>query len=260
MFTFVKGSSQENYELGNIISNPVNVKGLKPRTIATPDEGKEYFNMYSDIRPLYGISVSPNSPAPVGNDDVRKEEGFWWLETKNIGNTNAIGEYLEFVKLKDSSQPEVTFIEEAQGDYKALTALKTYNYVDSNFIDVQSELVARTYSARSERSTAGYKFKDHLIPTDIAGRQMVLNYYTQVQAGKESVSLYLADAILTLSAAEMTQLNDELFAMIDAVFAECDAQVSAINAVQDVGDEPIRQLQLAAKWVYEGVEIPERTR
>ncbi|HBB3761000.1 TPA: DUF4376 domain-containing protein [Escherichia coli] len=259
MFTYVKGSSKENYELGNIISNPVGVKGLKERPGATPDDEQTYRYLYSDIRALYGISSKDGSEIEP-NNAVRKEEGFWWLEYKNVGNVNAINENLEYIKLQDSNQPVITFLEEAEGEYKELTVLKTYNYVDMDIAAVKSDLKARTLSSRSDRINAGYMFNGHRYSTDLAGRQMLLNYYTQVTSGSDSVSIFLDDAIVKLSAAEMTQLYTEAFAMVESLFAECNKQCADIDAVPDADEDAIYKAQQAAVWVYEGIDIPERTR
>lgn len=259
MFTYVKGNSKENYELGSIISNPIGVKGLKERPGATPEDPQTYRYLYSDIRTLYGISSKDGSPVEP-NDAVRKEEGFWWLVYKNIGNVNAIEQPLEFIKLKDDNQPVVEFIEEATSEYKALTVLKTYHYVDMNITDVKYDLKSRTVAERGERINRGYLFKGQRYSTDLAGRQMLLNYYTQVTSGAETVSIFLDDAIVKLSAAEMTQLYTEAFAMVEQLFAECDRQCAAIDAVDDLDPDAIYKAQQAATWAYEGIEIPERTR
>lgn len=258
MFTYVKGSSKENYELGNIISNPVGVKGLKERPGATPEDEQTYRYLYSDIRTLYGISIKDGSEIEP-NNAVRKEEGFWWLEYKNVGNVNAIGEGLEYIKLVDSNQPVVEFFEDAQGSYKELTVLKTYHYNDMDLASVKADLKARTVFSRTSRMNAGYVFKEHNYSTDLAGRQMLLNYYTQVTSGAESVSIFLDDAIVRLSAEEMTQLYTNAFEMVESLFSECDKQCAAIDAVVD-GDDAIYKAQQAASWVYEGIDIPERTR
>lgn len=258
MFTYVKGSSKENYELGSIISNPVGVKGLKERPGATPDDSQTYRYLYSDIRTLYGIS-SQQDTVLVPNDEIRKEEGFWWLEYKNVGNTNIIHENLEYVKLKDN-QPVVEFFEEAQGEYQALTVLKTYNYIDMDIASVKTDLKARTVSERNNRVSTGYEFNGHVYSTDLAGRQMLLNYYTQVNSGSESVSVFLDEAIVKLTAVEMTQLYTEAFALVESLFAECEKQSAAIDAVDDLDPDAIYKAQQAATWVYEGVDIPERIR
>lgn len=259
MFTYVKGNSKENYELGNIISNPIGVKGLKERPGATPEDPQTYRYLYSDIRTLYGISSKDGSPVEP-NDAVRKEEGFWWLVYKNVGNVNAIEQPLEFIKLKDENQPIVEFLEDATEEYKALTVLKTYHYIDMPIADVKADLKARTISERTNRMNSGYMFNGHRYSTDMSGRQMLLNYYTQVTSGSESVSIFLDDAIVKLSAAEMTQLYTESFAMIEQLFSECDNQCAAIDAVDDLDPDAIYKAQQAATWVYEGVDIPERIR
>ncbi|EMR6006981.1 hypothetical protein WJW27_003731 [Escherichia coli] len=259
MFTYVKGDSKENYELGNIITNPIGVKGLKERPGATPDDTQTYRYLYSDIRTLYGISSVDGSPVEP-NDVVRKEEGFWWLEYKNVGNVNSKGQQLEYVRLKDEKQPVVEFLEDATDEYKALTVLKTYNFVDVPIADVKSDLKERTLSERAFRVNSGYEFKEHLYNTDLAGRQMLLNYYTQVVSGAENVTIILDDAIVKLTAEEMTQLYTEVSAMVEKLFSECEEQCAAIDAVDDSDPDAIYKAQQAAKWVYEGIQIPERNK
>ncbi|MFD0850641.1 hypothetical protein ACFQ07_00095, partial [Actinomadura adrarensis] len=68
------------------------------------------------------------------------------------------------------------------------------------------------------------------------------------------------DAIVKLSAAEMTQLYTEAFAMVESLFAECNKQCADIDAVPDADEDAIYKAQQAAVWVYEGIDIPERTR
>lgn len=253
MFTYVKGDSKSNYVQGDIISNPVGVKGLKGRPGATEDDKNLYYRLYSDIRPLYGIQIFPDSPLPEADDALRKEEGFWWLEFENAGDKNVNGISLEYIKLKDDKQPVVVFNEDVVGDYKALTVVKTYNYIDMAITDVKADLKQRLLGSRNEKVNEGYLYskgdKTHFISTDVVGRQTLMIFNAQAVAGQDVV-MYLDDGVLQLTAEEMKAMYIEIMSAINSYYDEYDVQVAAVVAVADDAVDAIEQAQTAAKWIY----------
>ncbi|EON7637231.1 hypothetical protein ABV23_RS01895 [Escherichia coli] len=254
-FTYVSGSSPTDYKLGNIISNPINVKGLSLSPPPPNDPTGEYHYTYSDIRPLYGIKTSPDAVLPIKTDEVRKLEGFWWLDYASIGDKNTKGEYLEYRKPKGDAV--VTFNETEVAPYAALTAVKTQTYIDMDLADVKADLKQRTASERDNLINSGYHYGtvDVTFPSDVNGRQMLNNYYTQAINGSQTINIYLdSGEIVTVDGDEMVEIFNGLLAQIDGYFDAATAQQTAIDAATTIIDA-----QKAATFVYpDQSKIPVR--
>lgn len=258
-FTYVSGSSTADYKLGSIISNPKNVKGLSFSPQPPNDPNGKYHYTYSDIRPLYGIKITPNAVIPQNADEVRKKEGFWWLEYVSVGDKNSKGEYLEYRKIEGDAV--VTFNETEVVPYAALTAVKTQTYIDMDLADVKADLKQRTASERDNLINGGYHYKnadgtvDVTFSSDVNGRQMLNNYYTQAINGSQTINIYLdSGEIVTVDGDEMVEIFNGLLAQIDGYFDAATAQQTAIDAATTIIDA-----QKAATFVYpDQSKIPVR--
>lgn len=258
-FTYVSGSSAKDYKLGKIISNPRGVKGQSRSPQPPNDPTGEYFYTYDDIRPFYGIKLNPNAEIPKAADEIRKREGFWWLEYVSVGDKNSKGEYLEYRIPK--GDPEITFNEAAVEPFKALTAIKTTTYVDMDLKDVKADLKSRTISARDVLINSGYEYKnadgtvDKTFPTDVNGRQMLNNYYTLAINGSQTIIIYMENGdVITLTGDEMIELFNGLMEHIDNYYTIANEQNKAIDSAKTIYDA-----QKAAAYVYpDPTKIPVR--
>ncbi|HCQ0858467.1 TPA: hypothetical protein OGU99_000393 [Escherichia coli] len=258
-FTYVSGSSAADYKLGKIISNPRGVKGQSRSPQPPNDPSGEYFYTYDDVRPFYGIKLNPNAEIPKAADEIRKREGFWWLEYVSVGDRNSKGEYLEYRKIEGDAV--VTFNETEVAPYAALTAVKTQTYIDMDLADVKADLKQRTAYERDNLINSGYHYKnadgtvDVTFPSDVNGRQMLNNYYTQAINGSQTINIYLdSGEIVTVDGDEMVEIFNGLLAQIDGYFNDAIAQQTAIDAATTIFDA-----QKAATFVYpDQSKIPVR--
>lgn len=248
-----------DYAIGDLITSPLNVKGLKDYPIPEPSSGvtsTTFHMLYTDIRPLYGDPIGPND-VNVDQPELRHEEGFWVLEYEYVGN-QFNGNSLEYVVLQ-SGQPEYTYYE--SGRTKPYTVVGTYHYNDWDIADVKNDLIARTNAECDNKINEGYIYTGPnskgvtvtiKIDTDLNGRQMLNNYYTQAVSGIQTINLYLSSGRLSLTSQQMISLYNNAMAQVDSFYNEADTQVANITN----SDNTIIAAQTAATWLYPTGPVP----
>lgn len=236
MYIYVKGTSG-NYEVGDVIYNPVNVYGLKDRN--------GFQNLYNDIRPLYGDPITPGgtiNPESI-NPELRKEEGFWSAVDVYI---NVAGDY----KILAGGQPVYTFDDSIEGDV-ILTVTRTWNYIWDDLANIKADLVLRINAERDIRVNAGYTYKGTFFDTTISGRQMLNSYYALTLSGVTSVSIYMTPTdenptgMVTLTAAEMQELFQAVMNQTNGYYSSSSTQRTNVNAATSPEDA-----MAAATWIY----------
>lgn len=205
---------------------------------------------------------------PDGTFAVDKPEGWCYLslangtaklyfKTNDAGVEPSTWNTVEFGK----GDAVVTFNETEVAPYAALTAVKTQTYIDMDLADVKADLKQRTAYERDNLINSGYHYKnadgtvDVTFPSDVNGRQMLNNYYTQAINGSQTINIYLdSGEIVTVDGDEMVEIFNGLLAQIDGYFDDAIAQQTAIDAATTIFDA-----QKAATFVYpDQSKIPVR--
>lgn len=256
-YVWVSGSNTDNYKIEGYI--PFSSNFSSPNTITPGVSGGSANVLYGDQ-----YSFGDNLLYPTWTDEIiagkntfRKTYGMWFLDYLDL-NKNAEGVQLEFL-VYDHTDPINNYFE--TGKTKEFTVEQTRYYVDQDLDSVKEQLKNSTLWKKDEKINVPYTFKskDNKITLEFnmsndARYNIRDAYYLQQDMKTADISFFIENTPIRLPKKYIKELFIEVNEFVYNILVEYQRQILNIESSDNIYDA-----QVSAAWVYEGVEIPERT-